>query len=407
MSWVEKVKNEYIITTGNGDVYKPNWINPSNSVEYNIAEFNYPLVKGSKVDRGMPKGTRFNFEIVFQGEDHLEQSDAFRASADDTRPWTISHPLYGERIVQPLGLAFDNISYNVSMIKGTLIETITDDNPKITIDPVDKITNDKANLDEVFAQSFSIDIPSPDTVDIRTLTTTTLSLYNVGKGIINNTLDSEAYFNLFNDANAKILNATADPLSAMRSVQAMINQPALFVGTVKSRINSLTDQFEKLRESIDTITGKSDKRIYEGNAGGVIGTMTLAAVTNQDYKSGNEVLAVMDQIFENYNNFLSDLDALQTDNGGSPESYIPDPSTISGLSSLINFTISNLLNIALDSKKEISILVEDDTNVILLAHRFYGLEVDDSTIDKIISNNELGLNDLLQIRKGTKIIYYV
>ena len=86
MSWVQKVKNDYIITTGNGDVYKPNWINPSNSVEYNIAEFNFPLIKGSKVERGTPKGTRFNFEIIFQKKDHLKQSNTFKNSTNNPKP---------------------------------------------------------------------------------------------------------------------------------------------------------------------------------------------------------------------------------------------------------------------------------------------------------------------------------
>ena len=98
-------------------------------------------------------------------------------------------------------------------------------------------------------------------------------------------------------------------------------------------------------------------------------------------------------------------DLLQTLNGGSLASYIPTADSIITLSGLISYTLSNLYIIALNSETEKSIIVEKDTNALLLTHRFYGLS-NDENLNKLFSNNNWGLNHILQIKKGTKVIYY-
>jgi len=409
MSWLDQVNNEFIIITGDATEYKPNWLNATRSVEFNVSEYEFPEVSGTLVSRRKPKGVKYNLEIYFQGDDHLEVAEKFRISANDSRAWTIIHPFYGALIVQPLSLNFDNTKYNVSEIKGTIIETITDDNPKITVDPTDKITQDKADVDDVFAESFSVEVPAIDAETSVVLTKNIIDFYNEGKLSVLNTLDAEVYFNLFNVANSAVLNITSPPLATIRAIQALASYPALLANSVDNRIKTLVNQFNKLANSVGLglLTSPSTKKSYENNAAGVLSSMCLAAVTNAQYDNADDVLAIIGDLTDSYDQYLLDLDALQTTTGGDPDSFMADASSLIGLNNLINFTVSNLFDIALNSKKERSILCEEDTNVIMLAHRFYGLKDDDSTIDKIIANNKIGLYDLFQIRKGQKIVYYV
>ena len=44
MSWIERIKNDIIITTGDGKVYTPLYSIGGKTVEYNIAEFNFPNI---------------------------------------------------------------------------------------------------------------------------------------------------------------------------------------------------------------------------------------------------------------------------------------------------------------------------------------------------------------------------
>lgn len=405
MSWIDKVQTQLVIIMGDGEPFSPFWLNATKSKEYNVTEFDFHNLPGTLVSRTTPRGVKYELELYFQGEDHLDISEGFSKSADDPRPWTISHPLYGSITVQPTSLSFDNTKYNVSKITGTVIETITEDSPKTFIDPTDKIATDKVNTDEVFAQSFATEV-IPETTEINKMSANNTSLYKEGVKGIKSAIDAEEYFNKFNTANTAILNATSKPLEAIRTLQAVINYPAEFRDGVRNRVNVLLNQFNILRASISTLLKRTEKKIYENNAGTILSAIAYAASTGE-YGNRNDVISVIDTLTSTYDLYIGDLDSLESDNGGKVGSYIADPDSLIALNSLINYTISNLFNIALNSKQERSILCEDDTNVILLAHRFYGLKADDSTIEEIINNNAIGLNELLQIQKGRKIVYYV
>lgn len=407
MSWIDKVQTDFLITTGDGKEYKVDWVPTSKEVDYNVAEFDFPGVAGTLVQRGQPKGARYDLEVYFQGEENIEQGLDFQQSANDPRPWTIVHPIYGSVTVQPVSLRFDNRAYNITKITGSLIETITQDNPKNTIVPADKIILDNEALNETFANSFVTDVPVPNTNDINTLTANTSSVYNEVKKKISNTLDAEAYFNAFNTANAFILDATAFPLECIQKVQAILNAPFQFADSVKNRVNTLVSQFNKLHNSVENLVRRGDKKIYENNAGVTIAAICSGSVMVPDYKNRNDVVNIIDSITSVYQSYLTGLDSLQSDNGGTVDSYIPNADALIALNDLVNFTLSNLYDIALNSKQERIIFLEDDSNVILLAHRFYGLQADDSTIQQLIDNNNIGLNELLGLRKGREIIYYV
>lgn len=407
MSWVEKVQTDFSITTGDGREFNVLWVPASKSVDYNIAEFEFPNLAGTLVQRGTPKGARYNLEVYFQGEDSIDTALIFEQSANDPRPWTVIHPLYGTIIVHPVSLLFDNSRYNVSKITGTLIETITQDSPKNTVIPADKIILDVDDLNATFSAAFSTDIPRPNTADINTLTESTTSVFNDVRKKISNTLDAEAYFNAFNTANAAIAEATDFPLECITKVQSMLTIPYQFADSVRNRVNMLLSQFNRLHDSVETIVRRNDKKIFENNAGVTLAAICAASVTAPDYRNRNDVVIIIDILNNAFDQFIADIDILQSDNGGDPESYVPDANSQIALSDIVNFTLSNLYDIALNSKQERIIILEDDSNLMLLAHRFYGLLPDDSTIQQLMDTNNIGLNEILQIRKGRSIAYYV
>lgn len=409
MSWVEKIKYDFIITTGDGKQYKPLWLNASKGIEYNVSEFDFPNIKGGFFDRKTPRGRKFPLEIYFQGDDNIEQASAFEVSASDPRPWIIVHPYYGNLTVQPISLNFDNTAHNITKITGTVAETITENYPKGSISPVDKITADKEALDTTFSTSFSNNV-QPTTTDVNSLTENSTALYDAGAKKVTLTDQAAEYFNFFNKANAAVLNATSEPLIAILAVKDLINYPSLFQETVQSRLELFVDQFELLSIEIPNLLTPNSKRIYENNAGILISAMLFSASTPlgaTDYGNRDDVFRVIETLLDTYNSYVEALDSIQTANGGSPESYIADASSLIALNDLLTFTLSNLFNIALNAKQERVIYLEKDSNVVMLAQRFYGLLPDDSTIDQFILNNNIGLDEILQVKKGRKLIYYI
>lgn len=406
MSWVERVQNNMVITTGDGKEYRPNWMNATKSKEYNISEFNFPDVAGTLVTRKAPRGRRYSLELYFQGEDHIDQSNAFETSCDDSREWVISHPYYDRILCHPVSLAFDNTKYNVTKITAEILETIDNKRPKTGVDPAEEAQIQKETLDETVNESFANDV-TPNTDDINQMTEINNEIYNEGKKSIINDLDFQNYFNAFKDAESAILDATDDAFQAMNKLQAVINAPFQFIDSVRNRINSLRNQFQKLRSSIQNLLNPSSKNIYEATASTFVSAIALSSLTNINYQNAGEVLDVIDDILISYQELNDDLDSLQTDNGGNEDSYIPDLDSQVQLNNLIVFVVNNLLDVALNSRQERRVFIEDDSNLINLVHRFTGLDGEDENIDSFIEDNNIGLNEILQIKKGREIIYYV
>jgi hypothetical protein len=406
MSWIDKIKNDLIITTGDGQRYVPSWINATLETPYNITEFEFPEVDGALVIKKRPKARRYSLEIYFQGDDHLDTATAFRVSADDSRPWSFEHPYYGILTVQTPSLLYDNSTANVTKITGTVIETILEDNPKVGTDPVDTVKVNKEALDETFVSALT---ETPSASDASTMANNNAVNYKLGVPAITIPEEYEEYTNAFNAANSAINNATAEPLLAMRLAIDAITYPARFSVSVSTRLNLLYDQLQTLRQQLGFITAVSSKQIFQNSAGSVLSSMALAAVTPlaTDYKNSVTVFDTIELLLTAYNQYIEDLDGIQSDNGGAPTSFIPDADSLTQLSLLISTTMNALFVIALRARRERFIIAEKDTNLIILTHRLYGLDDADENLTELMDNNNIGLTQMLQIKKDTKIVYYI
>lgn len=408
MSWIDQSQKDFIITTGDGKEYKPYWKGPAKSQDFNVSEFEFPNVSGTLVKRGQPRGIRHTLNLFFQGENHLSQTKSFEISARDKRPWIISHPYYGRLTVQPTSITIDNRTENVSLLVIEVIETITEENPKFELSAPEEIESRKADLDSDLGSTISTEIV-PVSEDVNNLTELNETIYNKNKLDILDSIDAENYFNLFNTAQGKILNATNDVFSAINTLQEVINYPSLFVQTIKSRIETLKDQFDTLLKVFDpnTSLSRNSKKLLECTGSTMISAMALASITNAEYDSRTDVVDTINDILIKYNEFTENLDNLQTDNNGEEESFIPNAENSIALNNLMTYTVSQLFEVAINSRQERKIFLEQDSNLILLTHRFIGLKPDDSTLLEFININEIGLNEYLQIKKGREITYYV
>lgn len=408
MSWVDRQEKDFIIVTGDGKTYRPQWKNPSRSVEFNTTEFEFPEVEGTLVWRGKAKGSRYPLTLYFQGRDHLAVARDFEWSARDPRHWIVSHPYYGRLALQPLSLSIDNTFDNVSVITVEAVETITETTPRFTASPPDFIAGKKADLDAITARALENDlIPTPE--DINTLTAVNETLYREGKRNLLAGLNAQEYFNRFNAAKGKIVNAGSDIGGVINTLQEVINYPALFAQSVRSRIRLLLHQFDRLTALFRSNPGstRNTKKIYEATATTLVSATATAAISEADFQHRKDVIATAEDIAGHYDLLLENLDHLQTESHHSPESFIPNAEMAVALDRLLAFTGSHLFTIALNARQERTITLEEDANLITLTHRFTGLKANDSTIAEFIEMNDIGLNEYLQIKKGRKITYYV
>lgn len=413
MSWLTKISGETLtIITGDGSRFTPFWKNAKKTVSYNTASFNFPNVEGTLVQRSRTKSNNYSVEFYFQGNDHLDEAAAFEAASVDRRHWHIIHPFYGDIRVQPSGLEYDNSVQNITKITGTLLGTLAGVFPRGIIIPEDVVLEAKGTSDQVSSVAYANNV-TPGPTDINVMNQSIDVLETSTETIIVEDSQIAEFKNRLSEARTAIINATAEPLQAMTLTQEVINYPFFVFQDVKVRLTTLTDQFLRITETLSNIitVPKNEKHYYESFAGTLISAMCSTVVTphdgDNDYGSRDDVVSASDAVSLNYGLYLEALDSIQSETAQELDSYIPDSDNLTALNDLVNFTLGSLFEIALNARQERIVVLDQDNNLINLTHRFYGLVEDDSTIDEFIRNNDIGISEHLNIKKGRKLRYYV
>ena len=418
-SWIDKVQTEMLIVTGDGAGYTPDYLTASvsRSKEFNFSKFEFVGVKGSLVVRKQPMGMAYDLQIIFQGDLHLDTADAFSKSADNPNHWTITHPYYGRMMVQPLGLRQDNGENNTSVISCTVIESISSTKLAPMSSPADVAAGLATTTAVALNTSFTSNTPIIHANTVSVLSSRLYAIYTAVSSYISNLQDQvNAYRNQYNQANALLNAAAYDVVAITDAAENIILAPVYFTNSILDRVNLFITAYNLIANDANTIAAKYTdaykelKQLFENNAGAAVTGLLLSTVTNiatSDYGTRNDVIAVISQVIGVYNAYILYLDELQTATGGTVTSYIPDPGPLTALDTLLNYTVSNLFAIASSAKQQRFYTLPEDSNVIDVTNLLYGMDNDDANIDALIAQNNIVGYELLELRKGRVITYYV
>lgn len=414
MSWQDNYTRDLQITTGDGVLYTLHTL-PSfgKEIEYNATEFNFvnidlPLIKKTTIQKN-----EVPIEFFFINDDHIEETKTFLESAKNPNPWKIQHPYYDEIICQVTSIKFDDADGNVTKVNFTAKQII--DERSITAPGTFGVL--ASNADAIILKSVSInDLLSttdtdltPTITDLHAVQAMTTKNYKNSVKIITNPIDSVDYFNAFNTASSYINTLTATPLAAINALTAIISLPAQFASSVQNRIITLLDAMTNLHNTVFGLSTVTQKKLFFIQSAATMSAITAAAVqpATGDYTNANVAVVIAGQIKDTFTIFLSDIDTIQGANGGNPLSYFPPFDVMIALNQLVNTTVSNLFDIALAGRKEFLYVLPENSDYLLLTHKFYGLDINDNYIYEFINNNGLTYNQLpLGVPKGTTVVYY-
>lgn len=169
MSWKNKIENtKFSIKTGDGKEYFPLWKPGEKSKDFNTSTFDFIDVSKSLVERKKPKSSKYPLTFWFQGDDCIEQSEAFEQSANDNRYWTVTHPYYGIIKGQPLSISRNDANFNITEINVDFWETIVFDFPKSNLSIQDNTLVRKEEIFKISSEVYSAK-PVFETKDINVL----------------------------------------------------------------------------------------------------------------------------------------------------------------------------------------------------------------------------------------------
>lgn len=404
MSWEERLSNiKFTIITGDKKRYNPLWINGNKGKEYNFTKYDFINVEKSYIDRKKAQSSKYNLVFYFQGEDNIEQSDAFELSANDNRPWEVKHPFYGNIIGQPVSIQRDDTSYNVTKITVEFWETISSDNPRGNVSERDIIIERINNINNLSVQNFASGA-LPTSADIPAIKENSINISSKFN-LIQTAETLVSYNNTLSKSLRSVDRLIDSPGNAISSNQNLLILPSTYQNPVLKRIQALKFAYDEIKT---IITGRNSKYYFESLAATAIASIAKASLNpiEGDFVTRSQVNTIADIVLLVYEDYLQSIDMAQVDQYDTQNTWYPDVVLQKEVYDLIVKVVGNLYQIAFSAKQERIIELEKDSNVFLLTHRFMGLS-NDLNIESFRTINNIKGRELLKIKKGRKIKYFI
>lgn len=407
MTWIQRIENvQFTIITGDGKVFKPLWKNGEKSKAYNVSNYNFIDVSGGFSDRKKPQAAKFPLVFWFQGEDNIEQVDAFEASADDPRPWTIKHPYYGTINGQPLSIKRNDVSYNVTEVTVDFWESVSADYPNPQKSVQDTIVSKTIDVSTANANSYSAKLV-PTSSDQQTVQDAIVQVSSTFDKLFGEDNFSE-YQNLISIATNKAGNLTNDPLGAIEASQQLVLVPSLYESPAYERVNALLNSYNKVKQSLEEKSTVSNKLYFESYAATCIAAMCQASANpiDGDYVTRLDIEEISQLIVSTYADYLAILDNAKVSISNVSNAYYPSPVAQVELYELVVETTGNLFSLAFNAKQQRVVETASETNLILLTHKYMGLASNEN-LEQFRELNNIRNNELFRIEKGREIKFLV
>ena len=419
MSWKEDIEQDLVIITPDGETYTPLFRMPSKSTGTNAVSVEYNDIQGAEIFRGKLSFKVFSMEMYFQGEDHLDVVKRFEISAEDTRPWTMIHPYYGEFLVQPVSdIVTNNKADNVTIVTVDLGETIGDK---------DRLESDKdAYLkaqEDVDASEESISESASELTVSEAEKQTLIQRVSEISGILKTGAISEIDIKNINTAIAETnqsLNNIGSGVEIFFSRMAyLFRAPSRFLNTINNRIDNIAASYKNMKDAATGAISLADKIFFEkAGALSIISIAWSAASKLSDIASSQGVIPaisaelrskkdVYDKIARVqglYVDYMGKIAELQSEKDNKPDSYYPDIDTIRSVNKAVYSVIGNLLQIANNARQEKTYLLERDYAFIELVGLLYG-NYETVTVFEFIDLNDFEISQLFILKKGIIVNY--
>ncbi|RDY57719.1 hypothetical protein [Flagellimonas nanhaiensis] len=405
MSWEDRLENiKFTIVTGDGKKFTPLWISGDTSLEFNAKKYNFINVEKSYIDRKKPRSTKIPLIFYFQGEDNIDQSSDFLKSAKDSRVWEVTHPFYGTIIGQPTSISRVDGSYNSTRFAVDFWETLTEDYPNSQISTKDVIQK-KVDEVNIFGIANYTKGAQPTSADISTIKQNSNDVASKFDRLHTPDTFTE-YKNKLSQATKSVDNIISRPSEVIENNQSLLLLPGTYQLPVSKRINAIYLAYLQVRS---IVTGKNDKYYFESLAATAIAAISNAAVNplDEDYITRDHVNASTSLLLNTYNDYIETIDKAQVSRYDVENEWAPNPQLQQSLNNLVIDTVANLYQLAFGAKQERIVEVEADTNLIVLTHRYMGLDEGDKNMETFRTINNIKNDEVFRIKKGRKIKYFV
>ena len=400
----DKFDRNIEITTGDGVQYICLWNESTLTLDFANTVYEFINKPKSFVDKRNPKSKRIPMSIIFQGEKHIETANRFLKSAEDKRYWVVNHPVYGVLNGHPISIEVANNSLSVTQITIDFIETITDEAGVVEAQSSFENSSDLYNeLSEDSAQAFSNseDIGSSKKSILQSISDVSIKY----KSIYTNDTIQEIQNNIRN-ISTYVDNIISAPYNFVKDLYNFVGYIAFIKTNIIGKIQTIEQIYEDFKNVLSTES--SSKKYFESAGASAIGTTALSILNIEDSEvfSREDLVSLGKQVSNMYSDYFSTLEKneIQLEENNS---FIIDYKTQNNLYTLVASSIYKIMQLIYNARQERVITLDKDSNLIVLTHRYMGLDDLDKNIDSFRKMNNIKNKNIFIIKKGTKIRYYI
>ena len=385
-------------TSPSGITVEFNFKKVSSDVDLHATDFNAPDVYGTYVQQNGYAGKRMPISAYFFGSTCDEAANLFEALLLEPGIGKLDHPLYGTFDVSPFGVIHredDCVEgINQAVVETEFFVTIKELFPLKQDDPYLNILSAMDNYLDALSKQIAANAPTKltDIESFKNQITSALKTVKDGLKKISSSIDSiqQAYDVIDSSIKDGIDTLIGDPLTLAYQCVILVQGPARSAADIKNKLSAYSNLLtDILNQGFDFNTGE----IF----GTGIHSGAILSALEGDFKNKSEALSAAEAI-------LSLFDQLNEWR----ENNIPFIDTGEVYESLHTASLkvsAYLIELSFTLKQEKEITLTRDRNLIELVGELYGGI--DEYLDFFISSNKLSGSEILELKRGRKIVYYL
>lgn len=420
MSWQDRLRKTIKLTSPEGNVFEAFWRKNSVSLEKKIGLFDYPKVKGTKVQDLEIKSPTYPLSIYFEGVDNDLEAVRFFNACSENGIWEVVHPVKGLLKLQLLSITegIDPVEFgNITLFNSEWILPLDENNLISTPQLASQIESTTDDVNSSASDQFKLNTIQDTSAQTQSIETTTNSVV----GSVTTRLKS--LYETVPELNAQITSivrgiqdtitqTTINTLSLAGQMQNLIELPLLASNDIINRLAlyvSLIDDILGLSPDLPTKENKNIVSVQELALTAIIVSLAQVSTSGQ-LKTRIEALESAELLSDQFIKITDGLDDVQTIyiNNDIDTQYFSQSGSFNDSSIITAEAISYLLISSFDLAIEKRFILEKPRASIEITITEYGtLGLDDVNYDTFIDSNKLKGNDILLLPAGREVVVYV
>jgi len=404
MTWENRLR-EAAYTSPSGTRLTFQYEDVGRTVSVKGATFEFTDADGTFVQDLGRTGRRYPLRMFFSGPDCDLQASAFEDALNERGQGTLDHPVYGSVLVVPFGdisRRDDLVSAaNQAVLEVTFFQTNGLIYPSPVADTAGAVADQVAAAEEAQAQWFGAAfIESTATVlaDLR-------SRYNAALNTANDILrpiadtvtgTQRAFDQIQSSINRGLDVLIGQPLTLAYQTIQLVKTPARVSQQVGARLDAYSNLFQQyVGRPAENRTALYNRDLFASAAA----TATAQAAFNTTFTRRPEAVLAAEQL-------LVQLDTLAAwrDEQFAALGEVDDGSSWQATQDLLATVAGALVDQSFDLAAERVLVLTSDRSIIDVCFEVYG-SVDDK-LDTLLADNDLSGDDIVELPRGRRIVYY-